>query len=291
MKWDFKFTREDGQTLTIGPPPFRTTVIDGTENGSYSIGTTQNAMLDGAIVTSVKIPPRQIEVQGVLDYEDREKLREKMIHFFSPALSGSVVADRNGTKRKIGYRVSSLVFYQPHLYAPMEYTLRLLCPSYYWESISDYGQNLAAAVPLIGFPLVIPAGTEPKGRGSRKFVTGYSNTNRRAFLGNTGDVSVGFRAVLTAVRGQVVNPTIRIPGTGESITARLVMEKGSVLEISTIERKKTVTLDGINVFHTVARDSIFFPVPIGGATVEYDADDGYTNLDLRLYYTPRYLGL
>ena len=218
-------------------------------------------------------------------------LREKMMRFFSPSLSGKAVANRNGLQRKIGYEAQSLLFDQGTLYSPQTYTLRLYCPSPCWEDMSDYGKNLAASVPLIGFPLILPAGAEAHGRGSRRFLTGYTTTNRKAFLENNGEAPAGIRAVVSATRGQVVNPSVTLTDTGERIKVNLTMAKGDRLEISTVARKKTVTWNGENVFHMTDRSSVFFSIPIGGGTVEYNAEDGYTNLDLRLYYTPLYLGL
>lgn len=102
---------------------------------------------------------------------------------------------------------------------------------------------------------------------------------------------MGIRAVITATRGQVANPSITLKDTGEGVKVHATLEKGDRLELSTLPRKKTVTWNGENVFHLLDKSSIFFSIPIGGGTVEYDAEDGYANLDLRLYYTPLYLGL
>ena len=291
MNWTFLFTRADGQTLTLGPPPCRILSVSGTDNGSFDFSTAENAGIDGVILTGRKIPPRQIEITGDLDYRQGDRLREQLIRFFSPALSGKAVANRNGLQRKIGYEAQSLLFDQGTLYSPQTYTLRLYCPSPCWEDMSDYGKNLAAAVPLIGFPLILPAGAEAHGRGSRRFLTGYTTTNRKAFLENNGEAPAGIRAVVSATRGQVVNPSVTLTDTGERIKVNLTMAKGDRLEISTVARKKTVTWNGENVFHMTDRSSVFFSIPIGGGTVEYDAEDGYTNLDLRLYYTPAYLGV
>ena len=288
MNWTFLFTRADGQTLTLGPPPCRILSVSGTDNGSFDFSTAENAGIDGVILTGRKIPPRQIEITGDLDYRQGDRLREQLIRFFSPALSGKAVANRNGLQRKIGYEAQSLLFDQGTLYSPQTYTLRLYCPSPCWEDMSDYGKNLAAAVPLIGFPLILPAGAEAHGRGSRRFLTGYTTTNRKE---NNGEAPAGIRAVVSATRGQVVNPSVTLMDTGERIKVNLTMAKGDRLEISTVARKKTVTWNGENVFHMTDRSSVFFSIPIGGGTVEYNAEDGYTNLDLRLYYTPLYLGL
>lgn len=161
MNWTFLFTRADGQTLTLGPPPCRILSVSGTDNGSFDFSTAENAGIDGAILTGRKMPPRQIEITGDLDYRQGDRLRERLIRFFSPALSGKAVANRNGLQRKIGYEAQSLLFDQATLYSPMAYTLRLYCPSPCWEDMSDYGKNLAAAVPLIGFPWCFRRGTRP----------------------------------------------------------------------------------------------------------------------------------
>lgn len=291
MEWTFTLTRQDGRSLLLGRDPIRLVSAEGTENGSYTLSTAENAQIPGAVVTGQKLPPRQLELSGDLDYTRREELRREMMAFFAPDQPGVAVVRRGDTERKIAYRVSALTFRQKQLCAPAEFTLRLYCPNPYWENVSDYGKNLAAAVPLIGFPLILPDGAQPHGRGSRRFLTGYTTTNRTAYLGNGGDAPAGIRAELTATRGQVVNPSLTLLDTGQRVRVLVTMAKGDRLELSTVPRQKTVTLNGENAFHLVDRDSEFFSVPVGGGRLEYDAQDGYTNLDLRLFYTPVYLGI
>ena len=196
-----------------------------------------------------------------------------------------------GASRGIGYQVESLRFSQAHLGDPVAYTLRLYCPSPYWEDVTGQGRNLAASVPLIGFPLVIPWGKEPHGRGSRRFLTGYTTENRQAFLENKGDAPAGLRMVIAATRGRVAEPSVTLAETGETMLVHVTLEQGDQLELSTLPRNKRVLFNGENIFHKLDRSSVFFSIPTGGGTVEYSAQEGYTNLDLLLYNTPQYLGI
>ena len=47
----------------------------------------------------------------------------------------------------------------------------------------------------------------------------------------------------------------------------------------------------MNVYQKIDRRSEPFQLEVGGNYLEYDADENYTNLDVRLFYTPLYLGV
>lgn len=52
-----------------------------------------------------------------------------------------------------------------------------------------------------------------------------------------------------------------------------------------------VELNGSNYYHHIDRKSDPFQLEVGDNYLEYDADENYTNLDVNLYYRPKYLGV
>ena len=71
----------------------------------------------------------------------------------------------------------------------------------------------------------------------------------------------------------------------------LQLAKGDTLIVDTNSGKKRVTLNGENVFHKIDRQSSFFQLSVGDNVLEYNAEENYTNLNVKLYYTPKYLGV
>ena len=69
------------------------------------------------------------------------------------------------------------------------------------------------------------------------------------------------------------------------------MEMGDVLVIDTNERHQVVELNGVNCYQRVDRASNPFQLDVGDNYLEYAADENYVNLDVNLYYTPKYLGV
>ena len=69
------------------------------------------------------------------------------------------------------------------------------------------------------------------------------------------------------------------------------MDKGDALTIETNKGQKSILLNGANIIHKIDRSSTFIGLSPGDNTLTYTADDGYMNLEVRLYYTPMYLGV
>lgn len=54
---------------------------------------------------------------------------------------------------------------------------------------------------------------------------------------------------------------------------------------------QVITLNGVNCYQRIDRQSEPFQLAVGDNYLEYDADGNYTNLDVNLFYTPKYLGV
>ena len=94
-----------------------------------------------------------------------------------------------------------------------------------------------------------------------------------------------------ATRGPVSNPKITRIGTGQFMRVKVEMAKGDVLVIDTNERHQIVELNGVNCYQRVDRRSEPFQLDVGENYLEYAADTNYVNLDVNIYYTPKYLGV
>ena len=252
--------------------------LEGFEAGEYDLSFSESAGYDGAAVLRRKVSPRPLTLQFDVFTEQR---RVELISFFNPKNTGTMYVERYGVKRKIDYEIEAVEFSQPTLYSPITVTASLICPQPFLLSVSDFGQNIAARRPMFAFPW---QGVVGKGQ-----IMGYRAFTQEVNLYNGGDVSTGITAVLTAKRGPVTNPSIR---RGEQFIRVVVdMAEGDELTINTNQKQKRIELNGVNIFQKIDRQSTFFDIAQGDNIISYDADANYVNLDVRLYYTQKYLGV
>ena len=67
--------------------------------------------------------------------------------------------------------------------------------------------------------------------------------------------------------------------------------QGDELVIDTDEHHQIIELNGVNTYQNIDRHSIPFQLIVGDNYLVYDADSNYTNMDVYLYYRPKYLGV
>ena len=92
----------------------------------------------------------------------------------------------------------------------------------------------------------------------------------------------------------VVNPELMNLRTREYIRINTTMQKGQKIHVYTGFAQKHVTsiLNGnlTNAFSLLDVDSTFIQLSTGTNTLRYDAADGLEQLEVTLYYKPRFLG-
>lgn len=280
------FERED-QKLEMGSGcPIKLTVMpQGIEAPEYTIHTESNATTDGSSLAGKKVAERVITVFfGIDSVLESNVYREELIHFFNPKKSYSLTVIYGYTQMKIQAELSSFLFEeQASLWGFLSGEIELLCPFPYFEDLDNFGRNMASITALFSFPLFIP---KEKGR-----AMSYRTLKKEVRLSNGGDVPTGIEIHMIATRGAVKNPKIIKISSGEFIELFLDLKKGDVLKINTNSGKKSITLNGENVFKEKNKMSTFFQIEVGDNLIKYDAEENYTNLDVKLYYTPKYLGV
>lgn len=274
------------KTIRLGgtADPYKILDIKGLESTDYEVTWADNANLPGSTAVGQRAGKRPITIAFDMPAtEEFARYRQQLIRFFRPQGSGELLVDYNGTKRKIPYVVEDFKFKNSNLYERLCADVDLICPQPFFLDLNNYGKNIAAKTPLYGFPLYISR--------TSGFAMGYRTLRQNVSLPNDGDVDTGIEAVFKAVRGTVVNPKIEKTSTGEFVQVMLTMNQGDELRINTNPGNKRITLNGENVFQRKSRQSQFFQITVGDNVLKYDADDNYTNLDVTLYYVPKYLGV
>jgi len=111
---------------------------------------------------------------------------------------------------------------------------------------------------------------------------------------NDGQESTGMIIRFKAL-GTLVNPSLVNVNTYEELKLNTIMQAGDVIEVSTYQRKKSVTLirNGVktNIFNSLDLNSKFLQLEIGDNLFRYNADDGLDNLEISMIFTPRLLGV
>lgn len=283
---------KDGNRHGIG-----ITKIEGLESSELEISATDNALSDGTHVDGKRILKRPIHLEASFrNGRDSPADRQKLIRFFNPKYTGLLTISSSGTTRKISYELEGWNFVKTTVHGRLSFVADLMCPSPYFEDMDDFGRNLAEITKQLAFPWRVlsrkAAVPGPyKGLALPGQVTGYRRLKRQVLLANDGDVPTPLRIQFTAARGIVRNPKITLVGTGKYIRIVTDMAQRDVLLVDTSDRHQVIELDGENIYHRIDRLSEPFKLEPGGNTLEYDADEGYMNLDVRLYYTPLYLGV
>lgn len=277
---------------------FGITKIEGLESSELDIGMTDNALVDGSTVDGKRIKKRPIHIEATLrDDRNNETNRQRIIKFFNPKYTGKLTVDYSGTKRNIEYELEGWNFVaKSSVYNQLAIVVDLICPDPFMKNIDNFGQNMADISKHIAFPwrvvkkkVIVP---EPyKGLTLPGQITGYRTLSKEVHLPNDGDVPTCLRIQFIAERGPCLNPKITKLGSGQYIRVKTAMDRGDVLVVDTNERHQIIELNGVNVYQRIDRFSEPFMLDVGSNYLEYDADENYTNLDVRLYYTPLYLGV
>ena len=256
---------------------FKIVSYEGFESSDYQIGYKQNAQIDYATITSKRVEPRQITIEAVCV----DSLKDKILHFFNPKMSGKLIVELNGNKRWINYEVKSFKIKQDNLYMPIKFIVILLCTKPFFMDMSDFGKDIAASEPLVAFPFVWKV--------KRNYTASYRQFSTNFMVINGGDVFTGMRVDFIA-RDVVRNPKLFLQD-GSFIRVLVEMREGDKLTINTNPGNKSIFLNGKNITNKMDRMSNFIGLDVGENILTYTADHGYLHLIVRLFYTPMYLGV
>ncbi len=293
----------NGRTLVMGPgEDLDITKISGLESSELEISTSDNALVDGVSVDGKKIGRRSIHIEAKFrSGRNNPENRAAVIKFFNPKYTGKALITNMGVSRNIEYELEGWTFAeQRNLDARLGIVVDLMCPDPYMLNVDNFGKNMAHYTAQFHFPWhslakratnkkQYPA--EVRGLMLGGIITGYRTLRKEVVLVNDGDVSTGIQIQFVAKRGEVKNPKITNVRTGQFMRVLCSMAMGDVLLVDTNARHQVIELNGVNYYQHIDRQSEPFELDVGDNYLEYDADENYTNLDVNLYYRPKYLGV
>ncbi len=293
----------NGRTLAMGPgEDLDITEISGLESPELEISTSDNALVDGESVDGKKIGKRSIHIEAKFrSGRNNPENRGAVIKFFNPKYTGKALIMNMGISRNIGYELEGWTFAkQRNLDAPLGIIVDLMCPDPYMLNIDNFGKNMAHYTAQFHFPWHSLASRatnkmdypeRARGLMLGGMITGYRTLRKEVVLANDGDVSTGVQIQFIAKRGNVKNPKITSVKNGKFMRVVCDMAIGDVLLIDTDPRHQVIELNGVNYYQHIDRKAEPFELEVGDNYLEYDADENYTNLDVNLYYRPKYLGV
>ena len=294
----------NGKTLRMGPgEDIDITAVTGLESSELDISTSDNALVDGASVDGKKIKPRPIHIEASFkSNKNNPENRANVIKFFNPKYTGKALITNMGVSRNIEYELEGWTFASVrNMDNKLKILVDLLCPDPYMLNVDNYGKNMANISALFAFPWRMLSTRMTSGkldypdkaRGMLLggMTMGYRTLYKEVVLANDGDVPTGVQIQFVATRGPVTNPKITNTGTGQYMRVNVAMQQGDILLIDTNDRHQVIALNGVNYYQHIDRKSEPFKLAVGDNYLEYDADENYTNLDVNLFYTPKYLGV
>ncbi len=293
----------NGRRLAMGPgEDMDITKVSGLESSNNEISTSDNALVDGESLDGKKIGKRPIHIEAKFrSGRNNPENRAAVIKFFNPKYTGKALITNMGISRNIEYELEGWTFTeQRNMDARLGIIVDLICLDPYMLNVDNFGKNMAHYTAQFHFPWhSLKKRVENKEQYPEKarglmlggMITGYRTLRKEVVLANDGDISTGIQIQFIAKRGSVKNPKITNVETGQFIRVCCDMKLGDVLLIDTNPRHQVIELNGLNYYHHIDRKSDPFELQVGDNYLEYDADENYTNLDVNLYYRPKYLGV
>lgn len=278
-----RIVRDDNAELVVDDTDWGLTAIDGASAPTYEIFTEKNATGDGDTVTGKRVAARDLELEAaVRDTTYNSVLRDRAKRFFNPKHTYKVYLTYMGTTYWLAAELKSFSAPNAQLFKPQTWSVYFLAVEPFWQSVDDFGQDIAAITPRWGFPYM----DHPR----YGVLVDLANFSRKVVFEYDGDTPA-YPAITITADDEVINPKI----VRDEYFVRLLdtLHKGDVVQISTNPRKIRITKNGENVLNKVDRASNFGGLQMqpGTNTVSYEADYGDNNLHVVLQYNKQYLGV
>ncbi len=303
LKLDFISARGDTMPLANNPL-FHLTHIDGHTAASTNVSSAVVGGIDGDIVNNIQATPRTIiidlRVRSGVDVEEAKRAILKVVKLKQ---QGGLIWTQNERTVVLSGIVEAVVMPRWTEAAIMQITLH--CEQPFWEDINEVVKQISEAIDLHYFtnsPVDMLCFTE------KGIPFGEYDTIRTKAFHNDGDVAVGLEISILA-HDTVTNPIIYDQhgnyfglgyelesesggaGIGTAVFSNpLVMKAGDNAVITTHKGRKTVTLNGVNIFDKIKPNSTWLQLETGDNVFSINSDDeSISNMSFSLIYKQRYI--
>lgn len=275
----YKNSIDEEIEFAVSSPFFPESVEEDVKN---SINTMKTNATHGESFISSKLESRYITISGFIERSiSTLSLKDKLVKTINPTLKGKLIYISENTRKEIEVIAEEIPTVKSDK-GIIRFTVNLQACNPFWEN-AEKAEQLALLTSKLHFPLFIPK--------ENGVVFGLKKSLLESDVNNIGDVVSGFRVIFKAT-GSLKNPQIYNKLTGEFIKINYDMEKEDVIEIVNYPEYKKVTINGnVNGFKYIDLDTTFFNLEIGKNIIGYKADENIINLNVSMYYTPRFLGV
>lgn len=253
------------------------------EETKNDIITNKTNSIHGENVISSSLESRYITLSGIIEKNSATiNVSNYLIKTINPTIKGKLIWRNENETKEIEVVPEEIPTVEQNG-GLIRFSINLVANNPFWKNAEKI-EYLALFKPMLTFPLIID-----KDEG---MIFSIKDSVLETEFNNQGDVESGVRVIFKARGGTVQNPKITNDLTGEFIKLNYAMEKGDSIEVISYPEKKKVTVNGIeNGFRYLDIDSNFFNLLVGKNKLSYIADENTINLDVVVYYTPRYLGV
>lgn len=286
---DLIFTNSRGQSIKLkNSAPFLLQKFD-PDPPKSTIVTTKAPWQDGKTVQEHLLEERVLSIEIAILADSSQEMfskRQQLNSVFNPKVGGTLFYSNGAGEYKIKCRVDSITPKDRH--EPIQqFLIQLFCPEPYWKDIEEIKNEMAQWVGDFMFPLEIPEETGIE--------MGHRVSTLIANCFNSGDAECPIRVEFKAL-ATVVNPSILNVYTQEFIKVKRTLTAGDKLVIDTSfgnKRVEMIKTNGViqNVFNYITLDTTFLQLDVGDNLLRYDAEEGIDNLEVGIYYTPKYVGV
>ena len=250
------------------------------EEVKNNITTSKSSSMHGENYVSNTLESRYITISGFIERSNSAPaLRKRLIKTINPTLKAKLIYSNATEVKEIECMPEEIPVVEANG-GLIRFDINLQSFNPFWKN-KEKVEQLAVLTGKLTFPLVIPK--------TSGMLFGLKKSILENEVNNIGDVISGFRVVFKA-KGSTSNPKIYNKLTGEFIKINYSMSKGDVIEIINYPEQKKITVNGTeNGFKYLDIDSTFFNLEIGKNIIGYIAEENTINLEVIMYYTPRYL--
>lgn len=279
-----RFVRSDGAELLADGNDWLITDIDGADAATYALFSEDGGSGDGGATTGKRVSARDLTLGATtLSVKNNPVLRERALSFFNPKHTFRVYLTYMGRTRWLAAEISAFSAPSTRVNIPQKFTACFLAKENpYWQSVDDFGKDIAAITPRWGFPYM----DHPE----LGVLVDVANFARKVVFDYDGNVPA-YPAITITADAPVTNPKI-VNGTA---FVRLIdeLDAGDIVNITTAPQRVRITKNGVNVLNKVDRASNFSGMALqpGTNVVSFAADYGDNNLHVVLRYNKQYLGV
>ena len=280
------FTNARGQSVELkNSRPFVMEYLSGKGDVSADVQMQSAPFQDGQTYIDSTLQTRSLSMQISIMAESQNDLLEKrqyLASVFNPKLGpGTVIYENGDVQREIKALPENVPVFptgKDNVNARYQRAIiNLICPSPFWEDVTEENYKLEDFVGSFKFPFTLP--------------TRFSTRGDSKVLANKGDVPT---PIEIEFRGPVTNPVITNQSTGEFIRIKRAIPVGYKLILDTSFGSKRVEIiapDGTvtNGFHFIDLESTFFNLDTGDNRIGFVAEGG--NPEVYIRYKNRFLSV